>query len=521
MPNMDFFEALRVGLRSDSRTDRNAQRLVEMQGLIPTEWGAKALPTFTYPISSPTLASLLAWPHPQLVGLDNLVLLMGATAIYTVTESTWATAEITFYDPRIPANSKVIVAGGGIWQTAGFQGSWFATDGQSLLYKMPSNAGQKAFNADVGLSIQAVANHQNRLVFGGIAGTYFITNSDWDALFDLWRENVQDNIVVTDQDVLDTSYIFYSEQSGGDTDIPFAALMAVIGEPLSTVFDKFKPIIYGLMEKGRMGFHPIQNNGTIYALKEHNGDLIVYGDKSVLRLSMGEVSANGKLRLGYREQILLDQGIAGRGAVNGDESEHVFVTNQGEVYRLRAGEGLERLGYDEFVGALTIADIVVAYDQKEHYYFFSDGTNGFCLTRTGLGGCDDIMPISLFRSPGNDGVIGTGIIAGSPTGAVIETEIFDGGMRSVWEIAYVDISTTDTDSTGWQLVPKYRLDKSLAMTTKAAETFDLRGRVRTKTPGIDHAVRLTASNRTLVDLERILVQEGLGKLSLRDLHNTV
>jgi len=507
-----------------------------MQGLIPTEWGAKALPEFVYPITG-TPTQSVAHPFPQMVQVAGQLMLWFQTALYKINEDDWTDTNVATatYNPGTPGSTLAISAGGELWQFAGFQqGTYFATNGQSLIYEMPSNdilsgTTRKAYNAETTVLCRAIANHQDRLVLGGLSGTHFSTTpgSDWDNLWEAWRENAPENIVVSDDETIGLNYILYSEQSGGDADIPFATIMAALGQPDSATYDKLLPIILGYIEQGKMGLYPIRTSETIHAMKEHNGDLIVYGDKSVSRLSMGEVIINGRVAAGYREQVLLDQGIAGRGCVGGDDSTHVFVTNHGELYRLRAGEGLERLGYSEFIFPLVdtsaeAAKTLIAFDPSERFYWITNGVNGFCLTRTGLGGCDDIMPISVLRNPKYpSALIGTGTVAGSPGGATIETEIFDGEKRSAWEIAYVDISTTDTDATGWQLAPRYRLNKADALVTKAAETFDQRGRVRTKTPGIDHALLLTAADRTKVDLERIFVLEGQGKLSLRDLHNTV
>lgn len=644
MPDFTYLEAFTNGLRPDAKTNRNTQWLTQCSGLVPTEWGLKQLPSFSYPISSPTLASLLAWPHPQLLRADKVQLLLGATAIYTVTDA-WVASALTVYDAHTPAVSRAIRSGGGVWHLAAFQDMWFLTNGIAMIYLIPSTSGAVAAIIDANTTsisngtftgnatgwtlgsgwaygtnnlaataadatsaeqlaadqvavpdkilsgiqytvtftvsgysagtvtpllgtqagtarsadgtyteniiangttfallggtgaaaftgvidtvsvvrtstfvAKALANHDNRLVLGGLSGAYFSHTNFTAKIYDAWRNTTPDEVVVTDTDAFDTGWILYSAQAGGDNDIPFATFLAALNLPSTTTFTKFEEIIIGAIESGEMGMLPLRRAGDIYALKQLGGDLVAYGKNSISVLRFGELPYRGGSKLGYREQVIAEWGVASRGAVAGSNDEHVFVSKQGDMWRL-SDKGLERLGYDEFVGALTLASIVMAHDPFENYYWISDGTNGYCYTRTGLGKCSDIMPSSVLRADDTNGLVGTGIIASPVTGVTVETELLDGGVRTAWEVGYIDISTTDTDTTGWQEATRYRLNKGDALTTKSAETFDDRGRLRAKTPGIEFAFRLTATDRTKVDLERMDIVAGRGKLSLRDLLN--
>ena len=305
--------------------------------------------------------------------------------------------------------------------------------------------------------------------------------------------------------------------------MPFVRLMACFDTPFDIFADKLEEVIISAVEAGQMGPFPLMHTGEVMVLKVFQGDLIAYGVNGVSRLAWTEQ--------GYRETKLSDLGIPGRGCVNGDEREHVFLTNQGDLCRLTS-DGVEVLGYREFLGVLAgvgaptdgndedhwyIADchVVIAFDPLERYYTISDGTTGYTLTPTGLGGSNDIMPQSMVRSYGVEGLVGTAVEADPVTGVTLVTGIFDNGTRDVWQIETVRLATTDTGA-GWSVAIDYRFEKSAAWTRSAAVTCDDRGYARVNVSGIEFRVVCTATNRTLVDLERIEVEPTVGKkMSLR------
>lgn len=499
-----FDKAFQQGIRRDSRTDRNAQFLIQCDNLKPTEWGLKPLPVVTYPIVSPALS--MTWPHMQLERVDKgLMLLFTATAIYSVDLAFTASA-LTIYDATSDASTKSIPAGTGYWQVAGFQSSWFATKGNALVYRIPSTTSNRVVEVDTSLTVQAVANWNNRLVFGGMAGTHF-SASVWTDLYAHWRKQSPQNIVIDDAGAMDTGHILIGPQSGGDNDIPFAAVMAALGLPSTTVFtDKWKEIVYGMIDRREIILYPLKHGGTVYAMKQYGAGLAVYAQNSVSVLSLDQ---SGEIN----EQVLLEHGGAGRGCVAGDREEHVFLTRQGDLYRTYLNQGHTRLDFDDLFGPM-IANVVLTCDPVERDVYICNGVNGYILTATGLGRCSGMMPSSLLRMSGQDGLIGTHLSSADPTAATVETCLFDFGERfGVKEVAFANLATTDT--IGWQASAKYRMDKSASLTSPTPIAVDDRGNARVKTSGIEFTLLLTAANRKLADLERVEVIKGQGKPSLR------
>lgn len=235
---------------------------------------------------------------------------------------------------------------------------------------------------------------------------------------------------------------------------------------------------------------------------------MVYATTGVSRLRMTES--------GYVEIPLVDFGVIARGCAGGNDKEQIFLTEQSDLFRVEAGGAIERLNYREYMDTLTVASVVICHDPDEGYFTISDNNNGFTLTRTGLGATDAVLPTSMCRLPGYDGLAGTSVNAADPQAVAVLTDIFDGGDRAVWELQYVCIATTDTTTAGWQVQVDWRLNKNDAWTRTTAVAVDDRGRARVKVSGIEFRIYLTAANRKQVDLERIeaeMRQGGKRKLA--------
>lgn len=400
--------ALQNGLRKDARQQRNAQVLAWCQGLIPTEYGLKQIPTATYPITDVDGdIARSSWPFPQLKRAERTLLLLDGAAAYVVDESDWSTTAITAYN-RDDLNAATIVAPG-TWHVAGFQDSWIATAGGKPLFNLPVNPTAKdVIQGEGAFLVNTVANHDNRLVMGGISGSCLSANN-WPTYFQLWQDisGRYGNAVTTEDQSFDDEWVIWSEKAGGSNDLPFATLLAAFELCAGSINDNLHEVVLGAIEDGGIGMMPLRGTGTVQIVKVLGNDLIAYGDRGVSRLVPTE--------RGYVEDILLDVGVDGlRGVVDGDEHEHVMVDAHNEVWRLRAGDAPVREGYSEFIAlmfgnqaARTSEDPIVTFDPSERNFFIAAKNIGFCLTRTGLGDTIGMRPTSLIRSADHTGLVGT------------------------------------------------------------------------------------------------------------------
>jgi len=506
MPEYRVVEGLVTGLRRDYRQNRNEQGLIDMTNIVPTEWGGKQvvasipLPSGSPPTNYPTIN--VSWPYPMVVHGEGNVLLCDRNNIYDGTSQT----AVSFV-----GGTTLNTIGTKQWQFAPFEsGIWFLTNGQYFIYRIPSNDDGGSVKPAVVSSFTAgtVANFKGRLVLGDI-GT---PPSKMTGFFNEWKEmDHAATRTIGENTSFDRSWLVYSDLGGTARDVPFFDFMSMFDQyGGNTITDDLKTdmnvVIRDALEKGTMGFFPIRNKGDIRRIQPIGDYLMVYTTKGVSRISITES--------GFVEDDMVDYGITSIGNAGGDMREHLFVDDSGHLNRTDANGNVERLGYDEYLTAVSGSGCLISVDPLDRFYNIANGTYGFMYTRTGLCKTPYYMPTSLWR----DGPLYGPRILNNNYTTIIETDIFDGGFRGVHEVTHVRIATYDT--TGWTVTPKWRLNKNDAFTSEAAVAFDDRGDARIKVSGIEFKLLFTVANvvSPVAEMERIEIEmrQG-GKKKLRQL----
>jgi hypothetical protein len=411
----------------------------------------------------------------------------------------------------------------GPWDCAAFADKiYFLANGEALLWQMPSNDNEFLVGVDQN-TVSSVVNFFGRLVFLGIDPAFSI-NSEWTDLFNHWKATTHfpgryKDLVMDENMAVGTNWIAWSEPGGGDVDIPYAAFLAMFGYPDQAAYTKYKEVIYTLVESGLMGFLPLTNTGPIHRGFINGGnELAVYGTQGVSRLKWTEQ--------GFVEVPEFNQygghahGIQFRGCVGGDNIQQGYITRTGK-WCFVSSKGVEEVGYEEFLNGITNGLTVVTYDPLEGHFFISDGVSCYVRTRTGLGKSGAVKPTCVFRHEGYDGLLGWRTLLADPQAVAIQTGILDSGQRGVFETTFVRLATTDTTPAGWTVALDHRMDKAAAFTRSTPVAVDGRGVARIKIPWTEHKIVLAATDRTLVDLDRIedvfRPLDSGGKTNLRSL----
>jgi len=429
-------EAFVRGLQPDAWTKRNAPYLVEMKNLKPTIHGGLVPEAVTYPISNPSLS--MDWPFPQLLRGQSRTLLAGKTTMYNVSEDTWDTEQVTTYSAHSPT-SQLSITAGGPWHMASFQFVRFLTNGQSLVFYAPSNYGERVLVAD-SLRVNTVTRHNNRLFLGGLYGSW-LDSDPWQDLISVWQETLPEDHFVsegvrpyylpgTSGDYSGARWLAWSEPGGGASDIPFHLFLSAMGVWGSAALDNVEELAVSAIEQGKIGFMPITTPGAILCIKPLGDRMVVYGSRGISVLH-----PDGDR---YREQVLTSVGIAGRGAVGGTDTEHLFIDSIGDAWRLLASGVPEHIKRREYFSAMTGADIVVTYDPGERDYWVSDGSVCYVITPSGVGGPTTIKPSSLLRA-GNGALCGTAIGIGDSLDIQVETCDFDIAERGTKHIVGLQV----------------------------------------------------------------------------------
>lgn len=378
------------GLQPDERSPRDAPYLTYCKNLKPSAYGLISPEVYT----DPTASTVSTWPFPQLRRGGRSYLKLDATAISTGTSAAFASLSgQTTYSSTAPA-STLAIAQGGTWHTAFFHDVWFATNGASFVFKLPSNSSSKVY-CNTTITVKAICRHRNRLFMGGVNLGSWGAGSRFQKVVQLWKDTLRPFEYSTSAMTPDTTFVFWSRYGGDANDYPFYVMMAMMGFLGDTIFDELYPLIERDIKERSMGFWPVQVPGDITALHGLGDDLIAFGTNGMARMSPTDEG-------GYSDAPERPYGIYGRGSVCGWERELVFIGSGGDLYKWVLGEGITKLGFRYYLRSLTAASTVISYDPYEGDYTITDGTTCYILNAWDkLGGPITIHPTSLVREGTN------------------------------------------------------------------------------------------------------------------------
>lgn len=331
-------------------------------------------------------------PFPAAFKGDKIRLLFGDTNVKTLDADFVASSALAL-NTRAVGTAEILR--GGPWHCETFMEYWFATNGESLVYNVPSDDGDVYVAS--GLLAQAVGRYNYRVVLGGLSGSW-LAGSRWLELFETWKETSQAQSVVYDGLAADTTWAIYSESGGGATDLPFHSLCCACGLFGDAAFDDAKEIIWDSIERGDIGLIPVRKVSNIRAMKQLGSRLIVYGDHSISEISATEA--------GFQETLVCDFGIGGRACVGGNEKRHVFLDSQGVLYSFYANQDTpERQEYGMWFEDFQLVQTTICHNPNRDEYWITDGWTCYVLTKFGLGGPMTTRPTSMFVD-GTYGLVG-------------------------------------------------------------------------------------------------------------------
>lgn len=428
----------------------------------------------------------------------------------------FATSGFTGTVDNVTILKKVTLSSTTPWHFEAFQDRvWFATDGSTFLYSLPSNpvdgSARDVICQGAGLSPAAVGKHDNALILGGLSGSK-IALSRVTALFSHWRAKNKQNVTTTEDDTLDASYIMYSEPGGLANDLPFEVFLAALVLPDTYTADLYQGLIYSAVEEGGMGFYRPRFAGDVKQVMQLGDELVVYGTSGVTRLR--------RTNEGYVENHLLDQDIPGvpcRTAVTGDGKEHFVLSNQNGLFRLRPGQPAEYLDYAEHLDNLTLTSVVATWDSLRRYAHFCDGVTGYIYTGFGLGQTDAVMPSSLFRLSNTDSLYGTAITESDPQISRIVGPIVSMPNRQTFEVSDMDIMCRETTAAVLTANCDWRMRISDQFRRPTAADVPDRGRVPVKKTGVDIRPVIYGTNYKSAQLDAVNLNINEGKPSLSNI----
>ena len=450
MPDTSLQQLLTVGLRQDERLGLNGESMSTYFGVRPTPFGARSQEDiedfleFYDPGATTRLGISNAHPFPQLFKGFGVTLLADSTAIYEQDLVTGVFTEVPLYDIYDKDSFGTITANGP-WHFVDFHSTWFLLNGETVV--MRTNNSVKTFVQTL-VKINTACMFMGRMVFGGLDSTYWDARvtEDTRGWTDLWSEWTSNSVGLgIELGSPGNNWIGWSSIGGGDLLNVFDKSLAIdptVFSGLEGIYSEEDPYFFELMKRAESGFMPMEHQGFIQVVKQLGKHVVVYGDNAISLVSPHKEPVPC---LGLTVK-LLDIGVLDRGAVGGDEREHIFIDKSGTLWRLGIDFQLTRLDYREHVNRFSDGFVTISLDPSEREYYITGTTTGdvertFLLNQNGLCESNKIVH-SVVRD--GDGLKGVFTNQTSPS-STWKIKTFDITLDVISTVQKVHVSLGDDD----------------------------------------------------------------------------
>ena len=499
-------EDLAVGLRAENYQARNKKTglrtatnmYATVEGLVEFErisalWSA--------------LPETASWPHPQLFRSCNKFFLAYDTSIYAFDEDSvptssaeWAAVKLAIKLYTDTDTAYTIAASDEPWHFVDLGEAWLFIRDDVVIFKMMLSrmhvaAGPLGHTEDYNLAcpdrtIYSGCTCNGRVIFGGFDSSDLFGDAQWLELWNTYWGSIPESLApVSNLLNVDKNWVMWSTVGGGADAWMFFYPELVIDGVLKDFEGggNTRPPFFDLLKRNELGFSPMSWSGQILAVKPigNKGDFVVYGENgiSLMQQFFEPVPSFG-------ETVLLkNDGIASRGAVGGDISEHICLTTSGELCRLRAGEGLTRLGYTAEFSSHVDNELRFGFDdiQRRHFICAND-SDVFVLSPTGL-----------TQVSGQTGITSCMVVDGSLIGVadtvddtttIITTDYFDMGNRGIKNLIAVEAGLTINEDATMAVTVQAKYDADTTF-SKGPYTMNAQGLVHTGVCGVDFYITIT------------------------------
>ena len=491
-------------LRSEHLLPVNALRLETCKNLRCFQGTLRQFNTITQPVTnayiSGTLVETKVWPFPQIFIGKRVSLLCFEQTIYSLTETSgnWTATALSLknastFESASPS-SITLSAGYGPWQFLDFYDSWMLFNGKATVFKCPLSTNTFATEA---VEIQhGGVWRDTRGVLAGFSAANFFALSDWKTYLQTFDDNVPANlatlIAATTQGPA-RNWVWITSTGGEECWFPFSlnwvkyASLSSSGNGYSVT----KPFIFDLMGRNESSFMPMPWQGKAVAGMALGDGYVVYGQQDSSTYKAGGVTGLWPVseKLGLRDiaGLLPGIGIAGRGAVGGDETGHIFVDEQFILRSITPDFQSKELGYQDKLNDLTAADIVISHDASKREFYITDGVTSYLYNESGM--CEaPNCPSTLHVARG--GLVGIYFAVASPTALTLLSHPFQLRKPGTSVVEYVEVNGIDT-STGITVSLDYRLRNKDTWTTTTSVTADKNGRAYFYQLGVQFRWRVT------------------------------
>ena len=256
--------------------------------------------------------------------------------------------------------------------------------------------------------------------------------------------------------------------------------------------DDDRPIYMDFLERNEAGFLPMEWQGTVWCIKALGDNLIVYGDNGISLLYMID---DPYPTFGMR--TLRRFGIAGRTAVGGGDSGHIFIDAAGKCWSLSPELEFTELDFDEVLADLVTDHISIIHDPQLDEFHIT-GTDGSTVKAFTL------SDGALYRH--KHAPTSGEFISGSMVGvyeelssfdyAEVRTDTIDFGSRDIKTIQSIEVGGTATSTLSCRIF--FRSDSSNGWSYTARTALNEKGVLDILASGVEFQIQIYDEDYTNV-----------------------
>ena len=491
------------GLRPDVNMPRNSGYATELYNSRCGVAGLEVPPLIVYPISgTPTVN----WPLPQLVKINDL--LLTSTGLYFIA---YTAGNFVVSSVGTDYSLTQVYSGAGkaayntpyVWNPAGSGVQaipprfTIADFGYFQIWCHPALMLKRAMDGDdnyvwsqilIGLngsgispSVRCVCNFRGQLIAG------------------MWT--------------------YYADTTGSTTD-NLVAWSEIGSVNPTTMFNRTYSYIDRRTDDGGLVVQPYKrtsgnyrtgSTSTVYRVLPLGNGVMVYCSDKIFYMKAVSIPEPT-----FGIVPVADFGIPSTFCAEGDEHEHLIVDSSKDLWRVKEGPKLERLGYKEFIGVMS-GTIVISKNPNYGDYYISNGSTTYLLSPFGLSKWFQ-YPTSLVWEDSNKRLIGP-IAVASDVSASMASDVHDFGVRSIKTITGMETGGSGQVLTG-NVDYKYKVTDA-TFTSSRFKTANNLGVITPLVSGVDFKFRVKGADYTKFDLDYLTIRyKYVDKRMLRGVYAT-
>lgn len=422
---LDISDSFSRGIAPDKRLAINQHVLMDAYNVQATEFGLRAFEGFVDPFMGSF--PLGDFPDGQLfIGKKEAVLLKGEK-IYRVDISSipYQFSEITDIDTKDRGASNTTSTNA--WHFVDAGDFWMLLDGDRIYVKDVSETLNfedvkhlKLLNS----GIQTGSYHRGRILLGGFTDGS-IWNQGWMNLLEEVKREQADPINLPYGDIKE-NYVLWSSIGGGDFPLwLFKPEMAVFG-PLTNYADYGfdldainRTYMMDILRRNELGWMPMPWEGEVLGMAPLRDKVIVLGTGGVTGLYLSNST--------YGVHEISNLGLASRSAFGYSNTECIYIDREGSLHIINWEFQAKRLGYKQQFKSMLGTNIVITYDEERRFWYISNGSVCYSLSKEGLTRVNS-HPTSLHFRDGS--IVGLHSTDGDE-GASVTSNWYDVGVRGL------------------------------------------------------------------------------------------